>query len=276
MMRAVRFHDYNGLSGVRIDQIPTPSVDPGALLVRVHAAGVNPFDRYAVEGYVNAFVSFTLPAVLGRDFSGVIEAVGAEVTGFMVGDAVFGQAAADAEGNFAAYLSIPVDCAAKNTKSITQLNAASPPNVLMAAWDELFSTARGLYLPPDCARSGLRGSHRGGRRGGHGVHGRGCGVRTGGSGRGRDLRGLCIDPCRSRRQETEDDIAHQCSISPQRADGRVGWAVLDGAWSRSPAWADDPRQRRSGRDRRRRDATRTLAWRAGDRHGIGGQSRSRP
>src|SRR3546814_2379789 len=73
MMRAVRFHDYNGLSGVRIDQIPTPSVDPGALLVRVHAAGVNPFDRYAVEGYVNAFVSFTLPAVLGRDFSGVVE-----------------------------------------------------------------------------------------------------------------------------------------------------------------------------------------------------------
>src|SRR3546814_18372783 len=98
MMRAVRFHDYNGLSGVRIDQIPTPSVDPGALLVRVHAAGVNPFDRYAVEGDVNAFVSFTLPAVLGRDFSGVVEAVGAEVTGFMVGEEVFGQQAADAAG----------------------------------------------------------------------------------------------------------------------------------------------------------------------------------
>src|SRR3546814_14804180 len=88
MMRAMRFHDYNGLSGVRIEQIPTPSVDPGALLVRVHAAGVNPFDSYAVEGYVNAFVSFTLPAVLGRDFSGVVEAVGAEVPGYLVGDAI--------------------------------------------------------------------------------------------------------------------------------------------------------------------------------------------
>src|SRR3546814_10165801 len=91
------FADCTCRSGVRDNQIPTPSVDPGALLVRVHAAGVNQFDRYAVEGYVNAFVSFTLPAVLGRDFSGVVEAVGAEVTGFMVGDAVFGQAAADAD-----------------------------------------------------------------------------------------------------------------------------------------------------------------------------------
>src|SRR3546814_117424 len=148
MMRAVRFHDYNGLSGVRIDQIPTPSVDPGALLVRVHAAGVNPFDRYAVEGYVNAFVSFTLPAVLGRDFSGVVEAVGAEVTGFMVGDAVFGQAAADAEGTFADYVSIPVDRAAKKPETISHIDAASLPNVLMAAWDGLFSTARGLDLQP--------------------------------------------------------------------------------------------------------------------------------
>src|SRR3546814_19228045 len=112
MMRAVRFHDYHGLSGVRIDQIPTPSVDPGALLVRVHAAGVNPFDRYAVEGYVKAFVSFTLPAVLGRDFSGAVEAIGAAVTGLMVGDAVFGSAASDAAGPFAAYLTTPLDRAA--------------------------------------------------------------------------------------------------------------------------------------------------------------------
>src|SRR3546814_19973282 len=101
-----------------------------------------------LEGYVNAFVSFTLPAVLGRDFSGVVEAVGAEVTGFMVGDAVFGQAAADAEGTFADYVSIPVDRAAKKPETISHIDAASLPNVLMAAWDGLFSTARGLDLQP--------------------------------------------------------------------------------------------------------------------------------
>src|SRR3546814_13005596 len=87
--------------------------------------GVNPFDRYAVEGYVNAFVSFTLPAVLGRDFSGVVEAVGAEVTGFMVGDVVFGQAAADAEGTFAVYVSIPGERAAQKPARTTQIDARS-------------------------------------------------------------------------------------------------------------------------------------------------------
>jgi len=147
-MRAVRFHDYSGLTGVRIDHIPTPPVDPGALLVRVHAAGVNPFDRYAVEGYVNAFVSFTLPAVLGRDFSGVVEAVGKEVAGFRTGDAVFGQAAADAEGTFADYVTIPCDRAARKPEKLSHIEAASLPNVLMAAWDGLFSTARGLDVQP--------------------------------------------------------------------------------------------------------------------------------
>src|SRR3546814_11779752 len=66
----------------------------------------------------------------------------------MVGDAVFGQAAADAEGTFADYVSIPVDRAAKKPKTISHINAASLPNVLMAAWDGLFSTARGLDLQP--------------------------------------------------------------------------------------------------------------------------------
>src|SRR3546814_17324426 len=101
-----------------------------------------------VTGVQTCALPISLPAVLGRDFSGVVEAVGAEVTGFMVGDAVFGQAAADAEGTFADYVSIPVDRAAKKPETISHIDAASRPNVLMAAWDGVFSTARGLDLQP--------------------------------------------------------------------------------------------------------------------------------
>lgn len=147
-MRAVRFHDYSGLAGITIDEIPAPIAGPGEVLVRVHAAGVNPFDRYAVEGYVNAFVTFTLPAILGRDFSGVIEAVGPGVTDFKVGDAVFGQAAADADGTFADYLVIPADRVARKPAGITHIEAASLPNVLMAAWDGLFSPSSGIEIAP--------------------------------------------------------------------------------------------------------------------------------
>jgi NADPH:quinone reductase-like Zn-dependent oxidoreductase len=78
-MRAVRFHDYRGLSGIQYEDAPLPVLGDCEVLVRVHAAGVNPFDWYAVEGYVNQYVSFRLPAVLGRDVSGVVEAVGVRV-----------------------------------------------------------------------------------------------------------------------------------------------------------------------------------------------------
>src|SRR3546814_14816405 len=66
----------------------------------------------------------------------------------MVGDAVFGQAAADAEGTFADYVSIPVDRAAKKPETISHIDAPSLPNVLMAAWDGPFSRARGLDPQP--------------------------------------------------------------------------------------------------------------------------------
>src|ERR1700744_3652817 len=85
-MRAVRFHDYSGLDGLRLEEVPQPTPAAGEILVRVHAAGVNPFDRYAIEGWVNAYVTFTLPAILGRDFSGVVEAVGSGVIAFRPGD----------------------------------------------------------------------------------------------------------------------------------------------------------------------------------------------
>ena len=145
-MRAVRFHDYSGLDGVRLEEIPQPVAKRGEILVRNHAAGANPFDYYAVEGYVNAFVIFTLPVVVGRDFSGTVAAIGPGTSGFAVGDAVFGQAAADAEGTFAEYVAVPAARAAVKPTTLSHVGAASLPNVLMAAWDGLFSSSTGMEL----------------------------------------------------------------------------------------------------------------------------------
>lgn len=147
-MRAVRFHNYLGLDGVSLDEIEAPIAGAGELLVRVHAAGVNPFDGYAIQGHVNDFVTFDLPAVLGRDFSGVVAQVGPGVTGFAIGDMVFGHAAADADGTFADYVAVPAGRAALKPATIDHDAAASLPNVLMAAWDGLFSSTTGLDLKP--------------------------------------------------------------------------------------------------------------------------------
>lgn len=150
-MRAVRFHDYTGLDGLRIENIPPPACGDDEALVRVHAAGVNPFDCYAVEGLVNGFVHFQLPAVLGRDFSGTVERIGARaasLSGFAVGDAVFGQADPASPGTFADYTAVHVSRLAARPASLSHVEAASLPNVILAAWNGLFSVDTGADLQP--------------------------------------------------------------------------------------------------------------------------------
>jgi NADPH:quinone reductase-like Zn-dependent oxidoreductase len=145
-MRAVRFHDYRGLNGIQYEDAPLPVLGDREVLVRVHAAGVNPFDWYAVEGYVNQYVSFPLPAVLGRDVSGLVEAVGAGVEGFVVGDAVYGQTDPESHGTFADYTAIDSFRLAKKPEHLTHVEAASLPNVLLAAWNGVFSGDNGANL----------------------------------------------------------------------------------------------------------------------------------
>jgi NADPH:quinone reductase-like Zn-dependent oxidoreductase len=60
------------------------------VLIKVYAAGVNPVDYKFARGDLKMVFSLTFPAILGMDFSGVIEAIGSNVTQFNVGDAVFG------------------------------------------------------------------------------------------------------------------------------------------------------------------------------------------
>jgi NADPH:quinone reductase-like Zn-dependent oxidoreductase len=134
------------LDGALYEEAPVPAVGDGELLIRVHAAGVNPFDWYAVEGYVNQYVSFQLPAVLGRDVSGVVEEIGTGAEGFAVGDAVYGQADPVSHGTFADYTSIAAARLAKKPASLSHVEAASLPNVLIAAWGGLFSSVSGMDL----------------------------------------------------------------------------------------------------------------------------------
>lgn len=145
-MRAVRFHDFSGLDGLRLEEVPTPAPTHGEILVRIRAAGVNPFDWYAPNGWVNEFVTFDLPTIVGRDFSGVVESVGQGVEGIAVGEDVFGHANAAADGTFADFVAVPATRVARKPTALSHIEAASLPNVLMAAWDGLFSADSGMDL----------------------------------------------------------------------------------------------------------------------------------
>jgi NADPH:quinone reductase-like Zn-dependent oxidoreductase len=88
-MRAVVVTDFR-TEPVLVD-LPVPEPGPGEILIRLHAAGVNPFDWKVIDGALEGVVPHAFPLVLGSDGAGVVERAGAGATRFRPGDRVYGQ-----------------------------------------------------------------------------------------------------------------------------------------------------------------------------------------
>ena len=87
-MRAFALDSFGEPGSIR--ELPTPQPVDGQVLVRVQAAGVNPFDAVVAQGYIKDLMEHRFPLIPGHDAAGVVEAVGDGVDGLAVGDAVFG------------------------------------------------------------------------------------------------------------------------------------------------------------------------------------------
>src|SRR5262252_3935329 len=87
-MKAARIHSFGPPDVILVEEVPRPSPAAGEVLVRIAAAGVGPWDAIIREG--KSKVSPAPPLTLGSDLSGVVEAVGADVTRFKIGDDVYG------------------------------------------------------------------------------------------------------------------------------------------------------------------------------------------
>jgi NADPH2:quinone reductase len=99
-MKAVRIHKFGGPEVMQVEEVPTPSPQAGQALVRLAAAGLNYIDVYQRTGlYPNA-----LPYTMGLEGSGVVAAVGPDVTGFKEGDPV---AYTGIPGSYAEYVLVP-------------------------------------------------------------------------------------------------------------------------------------------------------------------------
>ena len=68
-MKAVRIHAYGGADVLAYEDAPRPTAGDGEVLIRVHAASVNPFDCAVRAGYMSAYLNYTLPVILGVDVS---------------------------------------------------------------------------------------------------------------------------------------------------------------------------------------------------------------
>lgn len=86
-MKAIQVHRFGGPEVLELHEIPTPKPAPGQILVRVHAAGVNPYDTYMRNG--TYAVKPPLPYIPGSDAAGTVEAVGEGVKKVKPGDRVY-------------------------------------------------------------------------------------------------------------------------------------------------------------------------------------------
>ncbi|MDX1555657.1 MAG: NAD(P)-dependent alcohol dehydrogenase, partial [Xanthomonadales bacterium] len=94
-MQAWRYYCYGGPEVLRLEDVERPAVGADQVLVRVHAAGVNPYDWHFMRGkpyFMRILSGIGAPTDprLGVDFSGVVESIGSDVSKFLPGDEVFG------------------------------------------------------------------------------------------------------------------------------------------------------------------------------------------
>ena len=105
-MKAVRIHGYGGPDMLRYEDAPCPRPAAGEIVVRVHAAGVNPVDWKVREGYLKDFMPRTFPMIPGWDFSGVVAATGPGASRLHEGDEVYSRPDLARDGTYAEYIAV--------------------------------------------------------------------------------------------------------------------------------------------------------------------------
>ena len=139
-MRAVIATDFN--TEPELAELPVPEPGPGEVLVRLEAAGVNPFDWKVVDGAMRGQVDHAFPIVLGSDGAGVVELVGPGVTAVEPGERVFGQFmdVKRGRGSYAEFAAAPVGKLAHLPTTLPFDVAAALPTASVAAHDFVAAT----------------------------------------------------------------------------------------------------------------------------------------
>src|SRR5688500_3641032 len=139
-MRGIAYDRFGGEEVLELrDDLPEPPVGPDTVLVRVHAAGVNPVDSAIRQGYLAGAYPHHFPIVPGWDVAGVVEAVGPAVVAFRAGDEVFGYVRRDDVqwGTTAELVPAPQRCLARKPESLSFAEAGALPLAGLTAYQAL-------------------------------------------------------------------------------------------------------------------------------------------
>jgi NADPH:quinone reductase len=126
----------------RVTTVARPVAGPGQVLVRINASAVNPLDLKIRSGGAE-HARHPLPAILGIDLAGVVEAVGPGVTAFRAGDEVYGMTGGvgGVQGSLAEYAAVDAELLAHKPSNFSMREAASLPLVFITAWEGLVDRA---------------------------------------------------------------------------------------------------------------------------------------
>ncbi len=134
-MRAIAREDFG--EPIALMDLPAPEIGVGEVLIRVQAAGVNPFDWKVADGALKDEMEHRFPLIPGFDAAGVVERVGANVTELAQGDDVYGYLFKPVVGGgtYAEYVSAPANIVAKKPETVGFAEAAALPTPGLTAMD---------------------------------------------------------------------------------------------------------------------------------------------
>lgn len=142
-MKAIVLEAFGGPDELKCRDVPHPEPGSHEVLVHVHAVSINPID-YKIREQGSGF-GIELPAILGYDVAGTVEAVGASVTEFVEGDDVFYSPLVNGRGSYAEYHAVPASIVAHKPDNLSHQEAAALPLAGCTAWQALFDRA-GLQI----------------------------------------------------------------------------------------------------------------------------------
>jgi len=139
-MKALVLNSYG--SALELQNVEKPVPVPGQVLVKVKSSGLNPLDLKIMAGQAG-HAQTKLPAILGIDVSGIVEAVGEGVTSFKPGDEVYGMVGGvgNNQGSLAEYVAADVNLLALKPNNISFHTAAAVPLIFITAWEAMVDRA---------------------------------------------------------------------------------------------------------------------------------------
>jgi NADPH:quinone reductase-like Zn-dependent oxidoreductase len=141
-MKAVRIHEYGDESVLQFEEAPRPVCAADDVLIRVVGTSVNPVDWKVRRGYLKEMIPYAMPIIPGWDVSGLVAEVGAKVSRFKVGDAVYSRPDITRDGTYAEWIAVRESEVAFKPRTVSHIEAAVLPLAGITAWEGLVNVGK--------------------------------------------------------------------------------------------------------------------------------------